>query len=159
MMTIEPEQSIDAGTASTTSNSEVPVVDKRSAKTTLLMENNQVVIMGGLRTKETTITRNQIPLLGDLPLIGFLFANNQEVVKNSELIVMISPHIQNGNGVNEEQMEKFNELKNMPMLSLSTSAKKNINGISSQITTPKLQQQPYEEDAIKKELMLIIDTE
>ena len=31
---------------------------------------------------------------------------------------MISPHIQNGNGLNDKQMEKFNELKEMPMLSL-----------------------------------------
>ena len=31
---------------------------------------------------------------------------------------MISPHIQNGNGLNDKQMKKFNELKNSPMLSL-----------------------------------------
>ena len=118
MMTIEAEQSIDAGTASTLSSSDVPKVDTRSAKTTLLMEDGQIVIMGGLRKKEKQITKSQVPLLGDLPLIGFLFSNNKEVTKNSELIVMISPHIQNGNGLNDEQMEKFNELKDRPMLSL-----------------------------------------
>lgn len=121
MMTIEPEQSIDAGIASTTSGSDVPKVDKRAAKTTLLMEDGQIVIMGGLRKKEKQIIRTQVPLLGDLPLVGFLFANNKEVTKYSELIVMISPHIQNGNGLNNEQMKKFNELKNMPMLSLPNS--------------------------------------
>ena len=124
MMTIEPEQSIDAGTASTFSSSEVPKVDTRSAKTTLLMEDGQIVIMGGLRKKEKQITRNQVPLLGDLPLIGFLFASNKEVTKNSELIVMISPHIQNGNGLNDKEMKKFNELKNMPMLSLQKAYEK-----------------------------------
>ena len=124
MMTIEPEQSIDAGTASTFSSSEVPKVDTRSAKTTLLMEDGQIVVMGGLRKKEKQITRNQVPLLGDLPLIGFLFASNKEVTKNSELIVMISPHIQNGNGLNDKEMKKFNELKNMPMLSLQKAYEK-----------------------------------
>jgi type II secretory pathway component GspD/PulD (secretin) len=118
MMIIEADQSIDAGTADTSSSSNVPKVDKRSAKTTLLMEDGQIVIMGGLRKKEKQIITSQVPLFGDLPLIGFLFSNNKEVTKTSELIVMISPHIQNGNGLNDKQMEKFNELKNRPMLSL-----------------------------------------
>ena len=155
MMTIEPEQSIDAGVGTTDSLSEVPKVDRRSAKTTLLMEDGQIVIMGGLRKKETTVTRNQVPLLGDLPLIGFLFANNKEVVKSSELIVMISPHIQNGNGVNDEQMKKFNELKDMPMLTLSASADKNVTEKSLYIAPS----QPAEDDSIKKELMSIITFE
>lgn len=160
MMTIEPEQSIDAGTASTTSASNVPKVDTRSAKTTLLMEDGQIVIMGGLRKKEKQIIRKQVPFLGDLPLIGFLFTSNKEVIKHSELIVMISPHIQKfGDGLNDKQMEKFNELKNMPMLSLSASTSKNITKKPSQIATPKLPLQSYEDDVIKKELMSIITFE
>lgn len=160
LMTIEPEQSIDAGTASTLSSSAVPKVDTRSAKTTLLMEDGQIVIMGGLRKKEKQIIRKQIPFFGDLPLIGFLFASNKEVTKHSELIVMISPHIQKiGNGVNEEQRDKFNELKNMPMLSLSASTTKNVTKKPSQIATPKLPLQLYEDDVIKKELMSIITFE
>jgi general secretion pathway protein D len=117
MMRIEPEQSINTGVAGV-GDSTVPIVDKRKAETTLLMKDGQVVVMGGLRRKETRITQKKVPLLGDLPLVGFLFSNNKEEVNHTELIVMISPHIQKGNGLNDKQMEKFNELKNRPILSL-----------------------------------------
>jgi type IV pilus assembly protein PilQ len=59
-----------------------------------------------------------VPLLGDLPLIGFLFANNKEEIQHSELVVFISPHIYKGEPLPEEQMAKFKELREKPLLSL-----------------------------------------
>ena len=115
LMTIKPEQSVKTGE----SVGDVPVVDTRGIETSLLMEDGQVVIMGGLRRKETRIARDKIPLLGDLPLIGFLFSNNKEEVNLSELIVLISPHIYKDQPIPEDVMEKLNELKDKPMLSLS----------------------------------------
>jgi general secretion pathway protein D len=116
LMDIEPEQKVKTGE----SVGDVPIVDTRSAKTSLLMEDGQVVVMGGLRRKETRITQKKVPLLGDLPLVGFLFSNNKEEVNNSELVVLISPHIYKGQPVPEDIMEKYNELEDRPMLSLST---------------------------------------
>ncbi|GAG75215.1 unnamed protein product, partial [marine sediment metagenome] len=117
LMTIEPEQSINTGVLGL-GNSTVPIVDKRRAGTTLLMEDGQVVVMGGLRRKETRLTKNKVPLFGDLPVIGFLFANNKEEVNHSELVVLISPHIYKGEPVPEDVMEKFNALKDRSILSL-----------------------------------------
>ncbi|HIJ72355.1 MAG TPA: hypothetical protein HPP87_13525 [Planctomycetes bacterium] len=115
LIAIDAEQSINAGTDSSV-GSAVPVVDKRNAKTSLLMSDGQVVVMGGLRKKETTLTTNKVPLLGDLPLVGFLFSNNKTDVKNSELLVFISPHIYKDGPLSEEEMERFNELRNAPSL-------------------------------------------
>ncbi|MHC4635331.1 MAG: type II secretion system protein GspD, partial [Planctomycetota bacterium] len=115
LMTIEPEQSINTGVAGV-GNSTVPIVDKRKAGTTLLMKDGQVVVMGGLRRKETRLTENKVPLLGDLPLVGFLFSNNKEEINLSELIVLISPHIYKDQPIPENVMEKFNELKDKPIL-------------------------------------------
>ena len=81
--------------------------------------------MGGLRNKETTNQVSQIPLLGDLPLIGALFRNTQEIVKKSELLVFLSPHIYKNEPPSEEQMVKFDELRNAPMLSLPKKKDKN----------------------------------
>jgi len=117
LMTIEPEQSINTGVEGV-GDSTVPIIDKRKAKTTLLMEDGQVLVMGGLRKKEIRITRNQVPLLGDLPLIGFLFANNKEQIQHTELVVFISPHIYKGEPLSEKQMAKFKELREKPLLSL-----------------------------------------
>ena len=124
LMTIESEQSINTGVEGV-GDSTVPIIDKRKAKTTLLMEDGQVLVMGGLRKKEIRITRNQVPLLGDLPLIGFLFANNKEEIQHSELVVFISPHIYKGEPLSEEQMAKFKELREKPLLSLPKDKEKN----------------------------------
>jgi len=117
MMTIEPEQSINSGEAGV-GDTTVPIVDKRKAKTTLFMEDGQVICMGGLRKKEIRITRDQIPLLGDLPLVGFLFAYDKKEVKNTELLVLISPHIYKGEPISDEEMTKYKELVERPILSL-----------------------------------------
>jgi len=114
LMMIEPEHSINTGVAGVGATT-VPRVDKRSAKTTLLMEDGQILIMGGLRRKEMRTVRDQIPLLGDLPLLGALFANNQNVVQNSELVILISPHIYKGEPVPHEVISKYDEIINRPM--------------------------------------------
>jgi len=117
LIVINAEQSINAGTDSSV-GSAVPVVDKRNAQTTLLINDGQVVVMGGLRKKETTLTKSKVPLLGDIPIVGFLFSNDKTDIKNSELLVFISPHIYRDGPLADEQMERFNELRDGPMLRL-----------------------------------------
>ncbi|HEG42550.1 MAG TPA: type II secretion system protein GspD [Phycisphaerales bacterium] len=117
MLVIAPEQSVNTGT-NTVSLSLVPVVDLRSTSTTLLMRDGQIVVMGGLRKKETRISEDKIPLLGDLPLIGFLFAKESTEVKHSELLIFVSPHIYKDAPLSEDEMQKFTELRNSPTLRL-----------------------------------------
>ena len=114
LLSVSPSQSVATGT----SIGGVPVIDKREASTTLLMDDGQVVVMGGLRRQDIQVVKRQVPLLGDLPLIGFIFSNNHKVVQNSELLVLLSPHIHNGESVPAEAMARFQQIKNRPMLSL-----------------------------------------
>ena len=67
--------------------------------------------MGGLKRKETTITEKKVPLLGDLPLVGFFFTNSKTQIKNTELLVFISPHIHKGEPIPDGAMAKFRETK------------------------------------------------
>ena len=117
LLVVDAQQSINAG-IDTSLETSVPIVDKRNAKTTLLMDDGQVLIMGGLRKKETTLTTNKVPLLGDLPLVGFLFSSDKTEVAHSELLVMISPHIYTDGPLTDEKMQRFNELRNAPLLEL-----------------------------------------
>ncbi len=109
------EQSVNTG-VNTITDSTVPVVNTRSAMTTLLMEHDQVVVVGGLKKKETRISNDKVPLLGDLPLVGFLFSDDKTVIKNSELLIFISPHISIDGTPSEEEMKRYNELRDAPML-------------------------------------------
>jgi type II secretory pathway component GspD/PulD (secretin) len=114
LLTVSPSQSVNTGT----SISGVPVVDTRKATTTLLMDDGQVVAMGGLRRQDTQITKSQVPLLGDLPLIGFIFSSNKKIVTNAELLVLLSPHIYKGELAPAEGVARLNEIRNRPVLSL-----------------------------------------
>ncbi len=114
-LTVDSEQNVTVGESATN----VPIIDTRNTKSELLLKDGQLVVMGGLRRKERTKQTNQVPILGDIPLIGLLFKYTNTVVNNTELIVFLSPHIyKEGEPIPEDAMEKFKEIKDMPMPSL-----------------------------------------
>jgi type II secretory pathway component GspD/PulD (secretin) len=112
LLVIKPEQSVSTGT----SIGGVPVIDKRGVSTTLLMDDGQVAAMGGLRRQETTRRKDQIPILGDLPLIGFIFSDERTVIENSELMVLLSPHLFKGEQVPADAMARFNHIRNKSLI-------------------------------------------
>jgi type II secretory pathway component GspD/PulD (secretin) len=112
LLTIEPEQNSNTGTFGI---NDIPIIDTRSGKTDLMLKDGQVVIMGGLRNKEKTTVRDQVPLLGELPLVGFLFGRDRITLVNSELLVFISPHICNGGlPLTAKNAEKLNYVQKLP---------------------------------------------
>ncbi len=115
LLTVAPEQNVNTGVFGI---DDVPIIDTRKAKTTLLLKDGEIVAMGGLRRKETSELKDQIPLLGDLPMVGFLFKRTKATTKNLELMVFISPHIYKGEQLSEKELAKFNELRNRPMLEM-----------------------------------------
>jgi len=107
VLTVDVQQSVRTGE----SLSGVPVIDTRGQDTTLLLKDGQIAIMGGLRRREKTKQVTKIPLLGDLPLLGALFRTKHDIVLNSELVVLLSPHIYRGEAVPDGVLEKYNEMK------------------------------------------------
>jgi len=114
-LTVDSEQNVTVGESLTN----VPIIDTRNTRSELLLKDGQLVVMGGLRRKEIAKQTNQIPILGDIPLIGLLFKYTNTVVYNTELIVFLSPHIYTeGEAIPEDALEKFWEIKERPMPSL-----------------------------------------
>ena len=146
MMKIEPEQSVNTGILGGDADN-VPVIDKRSAMTTLMMNDGQVVVMGGLRKSETKITKTQVPLLGDLPYIGILFANDKKEIKNSELLVMLSPHIYKNDVLTPGEAERFNDLRDRPYLELKEEKRPELEALSA--ITPSYKKNPPQWDWVK----------
>lgn len=119
-LTVDTEQNVMTSESSTG----VPVVDTRQVSTSLLLKDGQIVVIGGLRRQETTKKVDQIPILGDIPLIGLLFKYTNTVINNTELIVFLSPHIyKEGEPIPEDAMSKFKEITDRPMLLLPEEAK------------------------------------
>ncbi|UCE49231.1 MAG: hypothetical protein JSW47_03635 [Phycisphaerales bacterium] len=115
-LTISAQQSVRTGDSGTG----VPLVDTRQADTSLMLTDGQIVVLGGLRRQQRTNQANQIPILGDIPLIGYMFKYKNVVVNNTELIVFISPHVyKEGEPIDADAMSKYKEITDRPTLSLS----------------------------------------
>jgi len=70
-----------------------PSTTKRSTKTTVVVQNDQTVVIGGLMEERREEKINKVPLLGDIPLLGWLFKNKSYEKKKINLFVFLSPHV------------------------------------------------------------------
>ena len=70
-----------------------PVISTREATTQILARTGQTVVIGGLVEQQTSETKSGIPLLKDIPLLGYLFGSTRELVTNSELFLFLTPFV------------------------------------------------------------------
>ena len=70
-----------------------PVIGTREAETTVLVNNGETVVIGGLITDSDQKAYTQVPLLGDIPIIGAFFKHNLTSKDRTELLVFITPQI------------------------------------------------------------------
>jgi len=66
---------------------------KREAETSVVLLNNQTLVLGGLIQDTRTINQRGIPLLSSIPVIGYLFGFKENLVQKSELILLITPRV------------------------------------------------------------------
>lgn len=70
-----------------------PTFNKRNIKTFVTVKNKQTIVIGGLINSEKQHSVTMIPLLGDIPLIGFIFRRTTYSTKKTNLMIFITPHI------------------------------------------------------------------
>lgn len=70
----------------------VPIT-KRTAKTTVVVDDQQTVVIGGLMRDTKEKGAEKVPVLGDLPILGFLFRNSSERVRKTNLLLILTPHV------------------------------------------------------------------
>ncbi len=80
------------GGASAISN---PVFSKRNVKTYVTVDNKQTIVIGGLVSTEKLQAISKVPLLGDIPVVGFLFRRTTYTTKKVNLMVFLTPHVLN----------------------------------------------------------------
>jgi type IV pilus assembly protein PilQ len=74
-----------------------PAIDTRSVETKVLVDNGETVVLGGVYEREKSFSREQVPWLGDLPVVGNLFKRTARLDNNSELLIFVTPKILQGN--------------------------------------------------------------
>jgi len=72
-----------------------PTILKREAQTELLVPDGHTAVIGGIYTRNTGRTMNQVPFFGDIPILGLLFQRRQVRDDRSELLIFLTPRIVN----------------------------------------------------------------
>lgn len=70
-----------------------PTTTKRSTKTSVVVKDNQTVVIGGLIQEREEESMTKVPLLGDIPLLGWLFKNKSVSKKKTNLLIFLTPHV------------------------------------------------------------------
>lgn len=73
----------------------IPTETTAELTTNIMVKDGHTIIIGGLFRDAITTTKSQIPLLGDIPIVGVLFRGTSDTSKRQEIIVMLTPHIIN----------------------------------------------------------------
>jgi general secretion pathway protein D len=70
-----------------------PIINVRSADTVVVTPDRQTVVIGGLMQNTKLKTDSKVPLLGDIPLLGYLFKRTQSTDAKTELLIFLTPSI------------------------------------------------------------------
>jgi general secretion pathway protein D len=70
-----------------------PTTTKRSTKTSVVVKDKQTVVIGGLLQEKSEESITKVPLLGDIPILGWLFKFKNVSKNKTNLFVFISPHV------------------------------------------------------------------
>jgi len=74
-------------------NNQRPITSKRSVETQVRMKDGETMVIGGLIKENEVKTVRKVWLLGDIPLLGHLFRSNSKQKNQTDLLIMITPHI------------------------------------------------------------------
>jgi len=70
-----------------------PVISTRNTGTTVHVHSGQVLAVGGLRARDSIESITKVPVLGDIPILGWLFKSRSSRLRNSEIVFFITPTI------------------------------------------------------------------
>ncbi|MFH1645354.1 MAG: tetratricopeptide repeat protein [Candidatus Omnitrophota bacterium] len=96
-----------------------PRITTREADTTVRIRENETLIIGGLIKHSDNSSKERIPILGSIPVLGFLFSRSEKDVEQKELVVFITPHILTSR---EEQAKMDEAEREKVYVSLSSAA-------------------------------------
>ncbi|MBW8836843.1 MAG: type II secretion system protein GspD, partial [Burkholderia sp.] len=87
------DSAIVNGTTNATTNPAGPQFTKRSIQSTVLADNGEIIVLGGLMQDNYQVSNSKVPLLGDIPWIGQLFRSEQKNRNKTNLMVFLRPVI------------------------------------------------------------------
>lgn len=90
---LEIEQEVSDVVTTTTSGIDSPTIQQRKIKTTVVVNDGDSLALGGLIQDRHTDTRGQVPIVGDIPILGTLFRDKSDDAEKTELLIIITPRV------------------------------------------------------------------
>nr|WP_274384600.1 type II secretion system secretin GspD [Pseudomonas tohonis] len=113
-LVIEQEISSIAPSTGAASRAVDLVTNKRMIKSTVLADNGQVIVLGGLIQDDVTRSESKVPLLGDVPLVGGLFRSSKDVNVKRNLMVFLRPRVvRDGTRLADLSQEKYQDMRHL----------------------------------------------
>ncbi len=93
MIRLELRPSVSSATLRVDGGQTIPDEITQQLMTNVRCRDGETIILGGLFRESTVVTRNQVPILGDIPLIGAAFRGQDDQVDKEEIIFLLTPTI------------------------------------------------------------------
>ncbi len=90
---LDIEQEVSDVTPTTSSNIDSPTIRQRRIKTTVAVNSGESIVLAGFMQDRATKARQQVPLLGNVPVLGNLFKDKNDEIKRTELLIAITPQV------------------------------------------------------------------
>ncbi len=107
-MKVKPSISSVTSYAKTATGNSIPIVSSQSIESVIQVKDGTSIVLGGLRESSSDKAVSKLPILGSIPILGYLFKKIDNQIKNSELIMFLTPHLISGDKSFYEESEKVN---------------------------------------------------
>lgn len=111
MVIFQESSSVSSEVATGTSNSGL-TTNKRSIESTVVVDDGKIVVLGGLIEDSYSVDRTQIPILGELPVLGSIFRNMSRTRKRTNLVVFLRPVIVRDEAAsNKQSLDRYDYIR------------------------------------------------
>ncbi|MCC2613778.1 type II secretion system secretin GspD [Neorhizobium petrolearium] len=90
---LDIQQEVSDVVKTTSSGIDSPTIQQRKVSTRVVVNDNESLALGGLIQQRNDLVRSQVPILGDIPLLGNAFKHKTDQIRKTELIIFIRPRI------------------------------------------------------------------
>jgi type IV pilus assembly protein PilQ len=96
-LSVVPEVSDLTGSV-TFEGAEVPIISTKQAEVEVMVKDGETLVIGGMIKDKVVNTKNKIPFLGDIPILGYLFSQKGTEIEKRDLLIFLTPHVLKENG-------------------------------------------------------------
>lgn len=90
---LDIEQEVSDVVPTTSSRIDSPTIQQRRVKTTVTVKNGETIVLAGMMQDRATRDRGQVPIVGDIPILGNAFKQKEDTIARTELLIAITPQV------------------------------------------------------------------